>query len=40
MKLINNSKDYVRFVSKPDLISQEIFGKNFIAIHQSSSFDT
>ena len=34
VKLINNSKDYVRFVSKPNLISQKIFSKNVVAIHQ------
>ena len=32
--LINNSKDYVRCVSKPNFISQKIFSKNFVAIHQ------
>ena len=34
VRLINNSKDYVRCVSKPNFISQKIFSKNFIAIHQ------
>ena len=34
VKLINNSKDYVRCVSKPNFISQNIFSKNFVAIHQ------
>ena len=34
VKLINNSKDYVRCVSKPNFISQKIFSKNFVAIHQ------
>ena len=34
VKLINNSKDYVRCVSKPNLILQKIFTKNFVAIHQ------
>ena len=33
-KLISNSKDYVRSVSKPNLISQKIFSKNLVAIHQ------
>ena len=32
VKLINNSKDYVRCVSKPNFISQKIFSKNFLAI--------
>ena len=34
VKLINNSKDYLRFVSKPNFISQKIFDKSFIAVHQ------
>ena len=33
-KLINNSKEYVRCVSKQIFISQKIFSKNFVAIHQ------
>ena len=34
VKLINNSKDCIRCVSKPNFISQKIFSKNFVAIHQ------
>ena len=34
VKLINNSKDYLRCVSKPNFFSQKIFDKNFIAVHQ------
>ena len=34
LKLINSSKDYLRCVSKPNFISQKIFDKNFIAVHQ------
>ena len=37
IKLINNSKDYVRCVSKPNLISQKIFSKNSIVVHQMKS---
>ena len=37
VKLINYSKDYVRIVSKPNFISQKIFSKNFVAIHQTKS---
>ena len=33
-KLINNSKDYVRCVRKANFISQKIFSKNFVAMHQ------
>ena len=34
IKLANNAKDYVRCVSKPSLISQKIFSKNFVAVHK------
>ena len=35
--LINNSKDYVGCLSKPNLISQKIFSKNFVAVHKIKS---
>ena len=34
VRLINNAKDYVKYVSKPNFISQKICSKNFVAIHQ------
>ena len=34
VKLINNSGDYLKYVSKPNFVSQKIFDKNFIAVHQ------
>ena len=34
VKLIDNAKDYVTCVSKPNFVSQKIFSKNFIAVHQ------
>ena len=34
VKLINNAKGYVKCISKPSFISQKIFSKNFVAIHQ------
>ena len=34
VKLINDSKEYLKSVSKPNFISQKIFDKNFIAVHQ------
>ena len=37
VNLINNSKDYLRCVSKPNFVSQKIFRKNFIAVHQVKS---
>ena len=33
-KLVNNAKDYVRCISKPNFVSQKIFSKNFVAIHE------
>ena len=40
VRLINNSKDYVRCVSKPNFISQKIFSKKCIAINQMKSLLT
>ena len=37
IKLINNAKDYVRCVGKPNFISQKIFSKKFVAIQQIKS---
>ena len=34
VKLVNNAKNYVRSVSKPSFVSQKIFCKNFVAIHE------
>ena len=34
VKLVNNSKDYVRCISKPSFVSQKVFSKNFVAIHE------
>ena len=34
VKLVNNAKDYVRSISKPSFISQKIFSKNFVTIHE------
>ena len=34
MILKNDSKEYLKCVSKPNFISQKIFDKNFIAVHQ------
>ena len=32
LELINNAKDYVRCVSRPSFVSQEIFSKNVVAV--------
>ena len=34
IKLFNNAKDYVRSINKPSFVSQKIFSKNFVAIHE------
>ena len=34
VKLIDDSKEYLKCVSKPNFISQKIFDKKFIAVHQ------
>ena len=34
VKLVNNSKDYVRCISKLSSISKKIFRKNFVAVHE------
>ena len=33
-KLINNAKGYIKCISKPSFVSQKIFSKNFVAIHE------
>ena len=40
MKLINNAKDYIKYVSKPNFVSQKIFDKNFVAFHQTKPIST
>ena len=34
VELINNAKDYVKYVSRPSFVSQKIFSKNFVAVHK------
>ena len=34
VRLINNVKDYNKYVSKPSFVSQKIFSKNSVAIYQ------
>ena len=33
-ELINNTKGYVRCLSRPSFVSQKIFSKNFVAVHK------
>ena len=37
VKLINNAKDYVKCISKPRFVSQNVFSKSFVAIHEIKS---
>ena len=32
VKLVNNEKDYVKYISRPTFVSQKILDKNFVAI--------
>ena len=34
VKLLNNAKDYVKFIRRPSFTSQKIFSRNFVAIHK------
>ena len=34
VKLINDSKEYLKCVRNPNFISQKVFDKSFIAVHQ------
>ena len=34
VRLVNNAKDYIRCTSKPRFVSQKIFSKNVVAIHE------
>ena len=34
VKLVDNAKGYVKCISKPSFVSQKIFSKNFVAIHE------
>ena len=34
VRLVNNAKDHVKCISKPSFVSQKIFSKNFVAIHE------
>ena len=34
VKLVNNDRDYKKYVSKPSFVSQKILWKNFVAIHE------
>ena len=33
VRLVNNAKDYKKWVSRPNFVSQEIFSENFVAVY-------
>ena len=33
-KLVNNAKDTVRYITKASFVSQKMFNKGFVAIHE------
>ena len=35
IRLVNNAKDYIKYVSKQTIASWKIFNKNLVAIHES-----
>ena len=37
VRLVNNPGNYKKYVSKPIFVSQKIFSKNFVAIHEIQS---
>ena len=37
VRLVNNFGNYKKYVSKPIFVSQKIFSKNFVAIHEIQS---
>ena len=37
VRLVNNSGNYKKYVSKPIFVWQKIFSKNFVAIHEIQS---
>ena len=39
-RLVNNAKDYKRYVSKPGFVSQKIFDKYLVAIHKIKPVST
>ena len=34
VRLINNTKDHKKYVTKPSFVSQQIFSENSVAIHE------
>ena len=34
VRLVNNAKDYIRYIGKPSFVSRKIFSKNFVTINE------
>ena len=34
LELVNNAKDYTKYVSKPSFVLHKFFSKNLVAIHE------
>ena len=34
VRLVNNAGEYKKYVSKPSFVSQKIFNKSFVAVHE------
>ena len=34
VRIINNTKDYIRYTSRPIFVSLKIFSEDFVAIHE------
>ena len=34
VRLVNNAKGYIRYMSKPSFVSQKMFNKDLVAIHK------
>ena len=34
VRLVNNARDYKKYVSKPSFVSQKLFSKDIVAIHE------
>ena len=37
VRVVNNAKEYKKYISRPNFVSQKIFNKNFVVIHEIKS---
>ena len=40
VRLVNNAKDYIQYTNKPSFVSQKIFDKSFVSIHEMKPVST